>query len=433
MKNVLIVDAPPIFQEFLKEKFTDEKIDVTLLQEKRDAVTKMASLLPELMIFDIKEMEAIDSVVEFLQAIKHDPNASQTPIIAVGPVIDASYLQTFVKLGVVNYFVKPIPFDSLFEAVGRTLKMTFPLDTTPCIVNIHRNDNIVVVEIAGGLNRDKLSLLHYKLTELIQNDELESPHVVLILSDSALTFIDGINVEFMLDNILSCPRIMSKNVKVITADPFAAELIAGHKKYENIETADNITNVLNSLVDSSATSSVLDLIMERILLENGGHMDGVLDLRFHSDASVIEEEKSSGGGKKVALVDNDSVMLDLLSKAFKNEGIACDKYTNGVEFLSGINRHAYDLIILDILISGISGFDILARLQKSHAAVPVIVHSRAVRREIVVKALSLGAKQYLVRPQKPEAVVSCAKAILGTDAAEPDGSGGNTEAAPAEA
>ena len=53
MKQVLIVDTPPIFREFLKNKFSEEKIDVTFIQEKRDAITKMISLFPDLVIMDI--------------------------------------------------------------------------------------------------------------------------------------------------------------------------------------------------------------------------------------------------------------------------------------------------------------------------------------------------------------------------------------------
>ena len=50
MKKVLIIDAPPLFREFLKEKLTAEKIEVEMAQGDRDAFTKLLSIMPDLLI-----------------------------------------------------------------------------------------------------------------------------------------------------------------------------------------------------------------------------------------------------------------------------------------------------------------------------------------------------------------------------------------------
>ena len=190
MKRVLIVDTPPIFREFLKNKFSEEKIDVTFIQEKRDAITKMISLFPDLVIMDISEFENIEDVKEILQKIKSDPNASRIPLLVTGPVLDRMNLALFAKYGVHKYFVKPIKFDIFFESIGQILKTAFSMDTTPCILDLHRNGNIIFIEIAQGLNREKLTLLKYKLSEIIENEGLENPKVVLMMSNLDLTFVD---------------------------------------------------------------------------------------------------------------------------------------------------------------------------------------------------------------------------------------------------
>ena len=61
---------------------------------------------------------------------------------------------------------------------------------------------------------------------------------------------------------------------------------------------------------------------------------------------------------------------------------------------------------------GISGFDILTRLGSSAGDIPIIIYSQKTRRDDVIRALSLGAKQYLVKPQKPEVVVQKAIELL---------------------
>ena len=55
--------------------------------------------------------------------------------------------------------------------------------------------------------------------------------------------------------------------------------------------------------------------------------------------------------------------------------------------------------------TGISGLDTLKRLQGLSKKPPIIIYSQAVKKELVIQALSLGAKHYLVKPQKPEAIV----------------------------
>ena len=62
MKQVLIVDASPTFFEFLKDKLGEEQIEVTAVQGRRDALTKLISILPDLMILDINEDNAFSKL-----------------------------------------------------------------------------------------------------------------------------------------------------------------------------------------------------------------------------------------------------------------------------------------------------------------------------------------------------------------------------------
>jgi DNA-binding response OmpR family regulator len=54
---------------------------------------------------------------------------------------------------------------------------------------------------------------------------------------------------------------------------------------------------------------------------------------------------------------------------------------------------------------GLSGFDILNFLHTKHYPSPVIIYSNITQRESVVQALSLGAKSFLVKPQKPDVII----------------------------
>ncbi|UKI53817.1 MAG: response regulator [Treponema sp.] len=210
MKNVLIIDAPPMFREFLKNKLSEEKVNVIITQEKRDALIKITSVLPDLVIIDINDFDDPDSIMELFQKIKANPNASRIPTIATGPKMDKNIIGTYAKLGIHKYFIKPIKFDIFFESIGRILHTAFSMDSTPCVLDIHRNNDIIFIEIAQGLNREKLSLLKYKLSEIIENNEIEVPKIILMMTNLELSFVDGLNLELLIDNILSNTKVHTK-------------------------------------------------------------------------------------------------------------------------------------------------------------------------------------------------------------------------------
>lgn len=438
MKNVLIIDAPPMFREFLKNKLSEEKVNVVITQEKRDALIKITSVLPDIVIIDINEFDDPDAIMELFQKIKADPNASRIPTIATGPKMDKSIIETYAKFGIHKYFIKPIKFDIFFESIGKILHTSFSMDSTPCVLDIHRNGDIIFIEIAQGLNREKLALLKYKLSEIIENNEIETPKIILMMTNLELSFVDGLNLELLIDNILSDPKVHTKNVKVLSFSTFTQQLIDGHPQYDGIEVATDISQVLNSFVESTNTSRVSDLIADRILSISDSDSDGSIEMRFSSDAmdsaenenleetKIPEENKISSAttnststqnekDETIAVIDDDQITLKLCYAGFTQAGYKVDLFSSGIDFLANMAKKKYKAIILDILMPGVSGFDTLKRLQGLANKPPIVIYSQAIRKDIVLQALSLGAKSFIVKPQKPEVLVSKVQEILSSD------------------
>jgi DNA-binding response OmpR family regulator len=411
MKQVLIIDASPLFREFLKEKLIAEKVNVEVAQGRRDAFIKLISTLPDLVILDVSN--SFTDLMEFLEKKQNDPNAKSIPIIISGPVIEHDKISVLVQFNVIKYFTKPIKFDIFFESIGQVLKAQFSIDITPCVLELHLNSNIIFIEIAEGLNREKLSLLKYKLTEMIDANHLENPKIILMLTNLSLSFVDGANLELLFDNIVSDRRILKKNIKILSLDSFVTELIDGHPAYSGIEVASGLPKVLNSLIENSVISNVPDLISDKILTADSDTDKGSVEMRFYSDSTSINNEESVHGTViRIAIVDDDAVIRKLLENAFASIGASCDLYDSGTEFLNSLGKFKYNLVILDIFMSGISGFEILKRMQHNPKSPPVIVYSQSTQRQIVIQALSLGAKTYMVKPQKPAAIIKKALEVL---------------------
>lgn len=407
MKKVLISDSHPLFRDFLKQKLTDNLIDIILTQENRDIYTKMISNLPNLIILDMKE-DGSDQL-EFLEKKVQDSNSANIPVIITGPVQNKSFIASLAKYGVIKYFAKPIQFDIFFEAIGRVLHIPLSMDTTPCVLDLHRNGNIIFIEIAKGLNREKLALLQFRLAEMIEKEEIDTPKVIIMLTALDLSFVDGYNLEFLIDNVLACPKVHNKNVKILSLSPYVKELLDGHSNYNEIEMTSNLAQVMASLVDTSPTASVSDLITDKILtLTNETEMeDTSVATRFSSDAVNSDlATKNDGTVLKMAIIDSSRETLKQTMVSFASVGAECTGFTGGQEFLNSFKENNnYDLIILDVLLEDQTGISLLKKLHDDGNKIPIIIYSNSVPKDVLIKVLSLGPRTYLIKPLKPNVLV----------------------------
>lgn len=414
MKKVLIIDSHQLFRDFLKTKLSMDQIEVTVSQQNRDGYTKMISTLPNLVIMDMGNDNTNE--MELLEKKASDINTAGIPVIITGPSIERTSISSLAKYGVIKYFAKPIQFDLFFESIGKVLKIPLSMDLTPSVLDIHHNGNIIFIEFAKGLNQEKLSLLQYKLTDMIERERIESPKIIIMFTNLDLTFVDGLNVEFLIDNILNCPKVHTKNVKILSTNKFIIELIEGHKNYAGIEVADNLPKILNSLIDTSLTSSVSDLITDRILTSSAieGMEVSEIDNSFHSDKTEGAPLDSSKSGTvlNLAIIDSDPQSLLLTKTVFETVGSNCTSYTNGTDFLNEYAQGKFDLVVLDIQLSDNKGLEVLQKVNSEANHPPVVIYSQNLQKDLVVKVLSFGAKSYLLKPQKPNILLQKCLSLL---------------------
>lgn len=416
MKQVLLIDSAPITKEFLTEKLESEQVHVETAIGSRDAFTKLITVIPDIVILELGEEGITPPLQDFMEKKVRDPNAHSIPIILTGPVTDRSKIAPLTQYGVVKYFNKPVRFDVFFEAIGKLLNADFSIDMTPCLLDLHLNDNLIFVEVAQGLNREKIALLKYKIAEILNNNTLKTPRLILMLTNLDLTFMDGANLELLLDNCLADSRITRRHIKILSLSPFVRQLLEGHKKYTGVEVATSLTDILQSVVDAQRSGEVSDFLSEKILSTGAGSNQGELQMRFAKDKGEVTTEEN-GTVLNVAIVDDDIIVRKLLQKSFSQISAESFLFDSGNEFLKAVITHQnFDLVILDIYIPDMDGFGILRTLQRQNFTSPVIIYSQAMQKETVIQALGLGAKAFLVKPQKPQAIVKKALEILNEQA-----------------
>jgi len=103
--------------------------------------------------------------------------------------------------------------------------------------------------------------------------------------------------------------------------------------------------------------------------------------------------------RKILLVEDDALFQGLLAKKLQEAGFAVTIKSDGDQAWQSVQKEKPDLILLDLIIPGIDGFEMLSRLKEDPvlAQIPVIVLSNLGEAEKVQQALALGAKDYLVK------------------------------------
>ncbi len=115
---------------------------------------------------------------------------------------------------------------------------------------------------------------------------------------------------------------------------------------------------------------------------------------------------------KILIVDDEAGVRDLLKDALKLAGFATEVASDGMSALTVLRTYSPDIMIIDINMPLMDGFELVERLRKNGNEVPVLMLSARADRVDVTRGLTLGADDYVVKPFGLEELVLRLKAIL---------------------
>lgn len=103
---------------------------------------------------------------------------------------------------------------------------------------------------------------------------------------------------------------------------------------------------------------------------------------------------------KILLVEDEQKLASALSKGLGLEGYAVDVVSDGKKALTRIQLHRtdYDVVILDLMLPSMDGYEICKEMRASNITVPVLILTARAETETKVKLLQAGADDYLVKP-----------------------------------
>jgi len=220
----------------------------------------------------------------------------------------------------------------------------------------------------------------------------------LILLDIVMPKMDGYEVlEKMNEKNVKVPVIIISNsgqpVEIEKTKKLGA---VGHLIKTEFSPLDVLNKIKDCLGNSSASMSGKDL----------------------PEALLVKENKEAKKlGVNVLLVEDDAFLREICSKKLTKEGYTVYEAIDGEQAMSGIESAKPDIVLLDIILPAIDGFQILSQIRsnknKKIAKVPVIMLSNLGQDDDIKKAMDMGANDYLVKAHfTTEEIIEKIKALL---------------------
>ena len=401
MKQVLLIGIAPTLRYYITKKLQDVGIYVIYAETVIEAISIMKQQPVMLIIIDYSFSR--DALFNFFAEKQKTPTFAPIPSIVLGRKIAKVDISLLVSYGVKKVISKPVKVDELLSSIGIILGTTFPMDPTPCILETRVNEDVIFIELAQGLNRDKLELLQFRIMELIESYKLAEAKILIILTDLNLTYADTTNLEYLIDNILAVKVVSPKNVKLLTLNQFVKDFFSQNPDYNKIEVVGSLGQALSALLQKTEDKRA---VAQTMLNAGNEHDENTsnLETRFKLDTA----EKLS-----IAVVDDDLLIRKMMTAIFSGLNAEVTLFENGEDFLNKVQNNAYDVIFLDMIMPGMSGIDVLIEAKKNGITTPFVILSSVTQRDTVIQALEKGAKRYILKPIKKETVLRKMEEVLG--------------------
>ena len=115
--------------------------------------------------------------------------------------------------------------------------------------------------------------------------------------------------------------------------------------------------------------------------------------------------------ERILVVDDEAGIRELVGTYLRNEGFDVDEAADGEDAVERFRRREPDLVVLDLRLPGIDGFDVLREIRRSSSVYVIILTARTEETDKLV-GLELGADDYLTKPFSPRELVARVRAVL---------------------
>lgn len=122
----------------------------------------------------------------------------------------------------------------------------------------------------------------------------------------------------------------------------------------------------------------------------------------------------------ILVVDDDDRLRDLLRRYLSDNGFIVNTAGSAEDALTKMDSLAFDLVVLDVMMPGMSGFELAARMRQDGLSTPVLLLTAMSEPEDRISGLEVGADDYLTKPFEPRELLLRIRSILRRIPQEPE-------------
>ena len=129
---------------------------------------------------------------------------------------------------------------------------------------------------------------------------------------------------------------------------------------------------------------------------------------------MLTGKQETASGPRVLVVEDHPLIAELVETRLRIEGLRASKCPGGREAIERLNTEPFDLVVLDIMMPDMDGYEVLAYIRGREGTrdLPVIFLTARASREDVEKGLRLGANYYITKPFSGAELARTVKILL---------------------
>ncbi|WP_373525182.1 response regulator [Nostoc sp.] len=443
MPKVLLVEDNEVNRDMLSRRLQRRGYEVFFAVNGAEGISKTLSDKPDIVLIDIDLSEM--NGWEATQQIKANPQSKNVPVIALTADAMAGDSKKALAAGCDDYVTKPIDLPRLLEKIEVLLKETKSQRQEPITIpQDSRSQHALLTLLRHELCTPMNAIIGY--SEMLL-DELKSHQDSTLFRDLKKIYACGTQLLTLANVILDPAQLQVKQlytpVRRTTAQSHSAdwllnidtfgstirlelltplstiigycEMLLEEASVEFIPDLDRIHTAAQHLL--SMVNDIVNLSGQQLQAIDANRldtphmmMDSLTATSLVQNAATIihalSEESPWAGvpmGGTLLVVDDNETNCDLLERQLERQGYTVTTATNGPLALEMLQGMSYDLILLDIIMPGMNGFEVLQKIKRHEnwRHIPVIVLSALDEIDSVIRCVEMGAEDYIPKPFKP--------------------------------
>lgn len=123
---------------------------------------------------------------------------------------------------------------------------------------------------------------------------------------------------------------------------------------------------------------------------------------------------------QILIVDDEPCICDLLREDLTDRGYVCTTALRSLDALARLKRQKFDIVLLDIMLPGMSGMELLKRIRSDHPDTETIMITGINRTDTMIDALNKGARDFIIKPIDLNELYKSIESLLGTKKQVPE-------------